>query len=1145
VTLVLTIAALICALTTPHALAAGCTPPPSGLVSWWPFDGNGLDFYLNHNAGLDGTPGFVGGKVDAALRFDGTDDSAVVGGGAASSLNVSAGNEFTIDLWINPTDLSVQRPLVEWNNSSGGLGVHLWQSVGGAQNQGNLFANIVDTLGNSHVIFSAPGVLAADTYQHVALVYEKTFSVAILYVNGAMKAEEVFPTIFTPQTSYNLWFGYRPTGGGAGTRYVGDMDEIELFNRVLSQSEIQAIYNAGSAGKCKIRYVTNTNDSGAGSLRQAITDSNNYNAPNTIGFNIPGSGVRTIGTQSGLPTITSPVMIDGTTQPGYAGAPLIQLSGPGGFDGLHCAAPVTIKGLMIQQFSIGVYLDSLAGGSRIMGNVVNDNTHGIVAFSSNHIIGGAISAERNLISGNDASPNSAGIYISNGGSANLIQGNYIGTNAAGNVPFGNTSGIYLGLNAANNTIAGNLVSGNTQVGIFIDVGAGTHNLVQGNYIGTDATGTLDLGNVGNGIDIRSNDNVVGGLLAEARNIISGNNADGIFVGASQNRIQGNHIGTNAAGTAAIGNTGEGIGIVGSSNLIGGPFAAARNVISGNMQQGIEINGLGSGSASTLNTIQNNYIGTNAAGTGNVGNGQEGVLLTNGASLNSVGTANTIAFNGGAGVRVDGSISVQNYVSQNSIVSNTGLGIDLTPAAGVTENDTLDGDTGANGLQNLPVLTSAISSGGNTTIHGTLNSSVNNQFRFELFSNSGCDGSGNGEGQTFLGNPPDQLNFTDGNGNTSFSLVVPASLTGLFITATAADIFGNSSEFSQCLVVTAPTPMNTPTSTPTPTATRTPTRTPTVTPTDTATRTPIATPTRTPTRTPTHTPTETRTVTPTDTPTQTPTLTPTRTPSPTSTSTHTPTVTPTNTPKRTPTHTPTETRTATPTPALTSTATPSPTTTSTHTSTVTPIDTATRTPTPTPTSTPTPTATQIPTATRTPTPSGTPSPTLTSTRTSTPSTTSTHTPTATVTPTDTATETPTRSPAPTATSSPTPTPTLPASTTVTPTSNPTVPSTPSPTGTVPPPPTLTTAATPTSSATPTPPNTEVETPTSTLTPTPELCGGDCGGDGEVTVNELLLMVNAALGNTLASDCLAGDGNQDGAITVDEILKAVNNALNGCK
>jgi len=294
--------------------------------------------------------------------------------------------------------------------------------------------------------------------------------------------------------------------------------------------------------------------------------------------------------------------------------------------------------------------------------------------------------------------------------------------------------------------------------------------------------------------------------------------------------------------------------------------------------------------------------------------------------------------------------------------------------------------------------------------------------------------------------------------------------------------------SQSFVISGATPTSTASNTPTGTPSSTPTPTPTSTPTFTATRTATSTPTRTPTSTPTHTPTWT----PTFTPTHTPTLTPTATATPTSTPTSTPSATPTGTPTPSPTATPTRTPTDTSTPTATATGTPTYTPTATATSTPTSTPTHTWTPTATPTLTPTDTATM--TATETPTASATPTPSNTDTPTASPTETATDTPTFTGTP----TESPTASPSPTPSSTDTPT------------------------------------------ATPTP--TWTPSPSATATAVP--CSGDCNNSGDVTIDEILTLVNTALGNRPVTDCLTGDANGDHQITVDEILAGVNNALNGC-
>ncbi len=227
----------------------GCTPP-SGLVAWLPGDGNTNDISGNNNNGTpQGNVSYVAGKVAQAFNLNGTDADVKVP--ASASLNVGAGNGLTIDAWINPVDISQERPLVEWNNNAGNSGTHFWISVtsqGGVA--GNLYANLVDTNGLNHIIQSPTAIITANAYQHVAVTYDKTSGVATLYHNGVIVAQQNLG-VFTPQTTYDLYFGLRPSGTGAGARYTGALDEVDIFDHALSQTEIQAIVNADSAGKCK------------------------------------------------------------------------------------------------------------------------------------------------------------------------------------------------------------------------------------------------------------------------------------------------------------------------------------------------------------------------------------------------------------------------------------------------------------------------------------------------------------------------------------------------------------------------------------------------------------------------------------------------------------------------------------------------------------------------------------------------------------------------------------------------------------------------------------------------------------------------------------------------------------------------------
>ncbi len=278
------------------------------------------------------------------------------------------------------------------------------------------------------------------------------------------------------------------------------------------------------------------------------------------------------------------------------------------------------------------------------------------------------------------------------------------------------------------------------------------------------------------------------------------NGFGIYVRGDGNAVQDCYIGTNAAGTAAQGNLYDGIAIEGTANnTIGGTVAGQGNVISGNGGYGVGLTG------ASNNLLQGNLIGTNAAGTGALGNSMDGIQLdsTKTASTGNTiggtlaGAGNTIAYNGGNGVLIGGATTLNNRVAGNRLYSNSLLGIDLGNN-GLTANDVGDADMGPNNLQNFPVLTSVSATG---TISGALDSTAGNSaypVRIEFFANTACDTGSNGEGEVYLG-------FTTlaapGNFTASVSLVAGKN----FITATATDNSGNTSEFSACRTVnSAPT-----------------------------------------------------------------------------------------------------------------------------------------------------------------------------------------------------------------------------------------------------------------------------------------------------------------------------------------------------
>jgi hypothetical protein len=576
-------------------------------------------------------------------------------------------------------------------------------------------------------------------------------------------------------------------------------------------------------------FVSSMADTGAGSLRQAMADANTVPGAQIpqILFNFPGSGPYVITPQTPLPPMTRPVSIDATTQPGYAGHPIVQINGTlvssaaNGFALLGGSS--LIRGFAIGGFDGNSILLQNGGGNRIAGNYINTNIDGTAPFgvspwviggnaikiqdSANNIIGGTVgttpggpcTGDCNVLITRAGASNSIdvrGTGLSSTG--NQILGNFIGTNAAGTSGLAGPNSAAIGV-VVDNIIVGdgtpagrNVISGNG-VGVDITVNSAA---VRGNYIGTNSAGNAAIvnafGGTNNNAGIELNGG--GGALVEG-NLVSGN-AFGIdFSGvAGQDTLRGNTIGLNAAGNAAIPN-GIGIHMASTANsTIGGTTPADRNVISGNTQYGIQF----SGGVITGNSIIGNYIGTDGAGTGPIPNGSGGILF-NGASSNFIGGAqpgqlNTIAFNNGPGIAIPSGIN--NQILSNSIFSNTGIGIDLgdgTALDGVTLNDAGDGDTGGNNRQNFPVITSASPS----TVNGTLNSSAGTLFTIQLFKNNVCNASGYGEGQTLIAS---FTAATDGMGNLSFSQGGLALANGQYVTGTATDPSGNTSEFSSCVAV---------------------------------------------------------------------------------------------------------------------------------------------------------------------------------------------------------------------------------------------------------------------------------------------------------------------------------------------------------
>jgi parallel beta-helix repeat protein len=559
-----------------------------------------------------------------------------------------------------------------------------------------------------------------------------------------------------------------------------------------------------------------------------------------------------------------------------------------------------IDNLVSGNSSDGIFIQKVSSdptGTLLQGNFIGTNAAGTSAIpnnigvrmhgTSNVTIGGNTTVQRNLISGNIVD----GVNLQDNGIApntqptnNHIKGNYIGLNAAGTAAIPNG---FVGIslhNASNNTIGGslpgegNVISGNASGGVRIGAGTTSNdNIIIGNRIGTNPTGAAAIGNGGNGIGIvpsaggaatgnriggpaAAERNVIGGNptgvnilgsmnadasandvlgnyigiaadgvtalpngsgvrvtgdsnqigIASGGNLISGNTAHGISVGGWSNVIQGNKVGTNATGTAAVPN-GLGIAIenridVIADTLIGGDSAGQGNLISGNFGPGIAmaqdvvnpdlLNPNPGNPAPWQTVVQGNLIGTAANGLDPLPNGGHGISATI-VSEGLIGGANSMASNiiyhnalGGIVVADDARVTI----TGNSLDGNGGLDIDLGND-GVTLNDANDPDAGPNQRQNYPFVNSAGPSGGNTEISVSFQSTPNTTFTLQVYSSPTCNPSGSGGGRTLRST---RVFATDASGNLGFVHVFAGPTpSGHVITITATDPAGNTSEFSPC------------------------------------------------------------------------------------------------------------------------------------------------------------------------------------------------------------------------------------------------------------------------------------------------------------------------------------------------------------
>ena len=575
-----------------------------------------------------------------------------------------------------------------------------------------------------------------------------------------------------PSTSYTVRIyaspACNPSGSGPGDTLLGSTvvatanDGWAHFNAGVSSMPAGQVLTATSTdpnnvtsvfSKCfpvpAVHTVTNTATSGAGSLVQAVIDANSDAYPSVVTFAIPGAGPHTISLTGSL-ELNTQITIDGLSQPGAT----------------RNQNPIDQASNTVHKIAFNGSIVFLNAPACVLRNVNLQN---------------------------------CGVAIQ-GVDRCRIEGCYIGTDITGTTAIGAAIGV--DVSGAHNTIgsryigARNVIAASGSYGVRLSGGLARRNVVQGNFIGVGADGTTDLGNSAEGVLVQNGPNLIGGSRTQMRNVIAGNGSQQIDLrldSCDSTRVEGNYVGVNRTATALV-ETGA-MAVVGINVNEGDDNVIVDNVVGG-QTYGIRVIG------NTLRTIiQGNIVGTDPTETATFAMGAMGIALTGGtgAKIGGLlpGEGNLVMNCPSAGIAVQGATTINNSIAGNRTRSNAGLGIDLGSPTGVTPNDPGDTDSGSNNLQNFPVLTSAATTLGKTTVTGSFTTSLYKLVRVEYFSSPSCNAAGHGEGAVFLDG---RVFYSGATGTVNFSSVIFTPVAVGSVITTTATVDNNTSEYSACVTV---------------------------------------------------------------------------------------------------------------------------------------------------------------------------------------------------------------------------------------------------------------------------------------------------------------------------------------------------------